>query len=139
MVMMNLKKNISFASLLILISLVLGCDSLAKQQAYQDIDVNQAAELIKTKPVLILDIRTPEEYREVHIKDSVLIPLQDLEKEYVKISDHIHNPVLIYCRSGNRSVTATHILLSKGFNNLYNMKGGIKEWIKHQFPVETRP
>ena len=134
--MMNLKKNNYLFALIIFFGLVLSCSSKADQQGYQNIDVNQAAELINTKPVLILDVRTPEEYREGHIKGSVLIPVQDLENQYTKISDHIHNPVLIYCRSGNRSVTASNILVSKGFKNLYHMKGGIKDWSKHQLPLE---
>ncbi len=133
---MNLNKNNYLFVLMILFSLVLSCSSKAEQQEYQNIDVNEAAELIRTKPVLILDVRTPEEYREGHIKGSILIPVQDLEKEYTKISDHIHNPVLIYCRSGNRSVTASNILVSKGFKNLYHMKGGIKDWVKHRMPLE---
>ncbi len=137
--MTDLKKNKFLFVLLIFTGFVLGCSNMAEQKGYQDIDVNQAVELIRKKPVLILDVRTPEEYREAHIKDSVLIPVQELEKEYARITEYLHTPVLIYCRSGNRSVTASHILLSRGFNNLYNMKGGIKEWIKHQLPVETLP
>lgn len=116
--------------------LVLGCSTLMEDQGYRNLDAAQAAELIKQEPVLILDVRTPEEYREGHIKGSVLIPVQELEKRVGEISDHFQKPVLVYCRSGNRSVTASKILIANGFHDLYHMKGGIKDWIRHELPVE---
>lgn len=137
--MTNLKKNKYLLSFLVVAGLVLGCSATVEDQGYRNIDAAQAAALIKQGPVLILDVRTPGEYREGHIKGSVLIPVQELEREYTKISEHLQKPVLIYCRSGNRSVTASNILMSKGFHDLYHMKGGIKDWIKHQLPVEKSP
>jgi rhodanese-related sulfurtransferase len=65
--------------------------------------------------------------------------VQELEREYTKISGHLQKPVLVYCRSGNRSVTASKILMAKGFHNLYNMKSGIKDWVRHQLPLEKSP
>jgi len=137
--MTNLKKHKILLSFLIIAGLVLGCSAAVEDQGYRNLDAAQAAELIKQEPVLILDVRTPEEYKEGHIKGSVLIPVQGLEREYVKISDHSQKPVLIYCRSGNRSVTASKILISKGFHDLYHMKGGIKDWVRHQLPLEKTP
>lgn len=138
-VMANLKKNKYLLFFLVVAGFVLGCDAAMEDQGYRNIDAAQAAELIKREPVLILDVRTPEEYREGHIKGSVLIPVQELDREYVKISDHLQKPVLIYCRSGNRSVTASNILVSKGFRHLYHMKGGIKSWINQGLPLEKSP
>lgn len=137
--MTNLKKHKILFSFLIIAGLVLGCSAAVEDQGYRNLDAAQAAELIKQGPVLILDVRTPEEYREGHIKGSVLIPVQELEREYTKISDYFQKPVLIYCRSGNRSVTASKILISKGFHDLYHMKGGIKDWVRHQLPLEKTP
>lgn len=134
--MMNLKKNKYLLFFLMIAGLVLSCSAMVEEQGYRNIDAAQAAELIKQEQVLILDVRTPEEYREGHIKGSVLIPVQELEREYTRISDFLQKPVLVYCRSGNRSVTASNILMSKGFHHLYHIKGGIKDWIRHQLPVE---
>lgn len=137
--MMNLKKNQYLLFFLVLAGLVLGYSATVEDPGYRNIDAIQAAELIKQVPVLILDVRTPEEYREGHIHGSVLIPVQELEKRVGEISDHLQKPVLVYCRSGNRSVTASKILIANGFHDLYHMKGGIKSWIKHQLPVEKSP
>nr|NJM04427.1 rhodanese-like domain-containing protein [Desulfobacula sp.] len=137
--MTNVKKNKILFFFLAVAGLVIGCSAAVEDQGYQDIDAIQAAGLIKQEPVLILDVRTPEEYREGHIKGSVLIPVQELDREYTKISNHLQTPVLVYCRSGNRSVTASKILVSKGFRCLYHMKGGIKDWIRHGLPLEKSP
>ncbi|MBU1342293.1 MAG: rhodanese-like domain-containing protein, partial [Proteobacteria bacterium] len=96
-------------------------------------------ELIKNKQTLILDVRTLGEYTQGHIKNSFLIPVQVLTTEHIKIMDHKDNPILIYCRSGNRSVTASNILTKNGFKKLYNLKGGIKDWIKNGLPIEKQP
>jgi rhodanese-related sulfurtransferase len=137
--MVNLKKNKYLVALVVFIGFLAGCSSAVEDQGYRNLDAAQAAELIKQEPVLILDVRTTEEYREGHIKDSVLIPVQELEKRVGEISGHLQKPVLVYCRSGNRSVTASKILISKGFQHLYHMKGGIKDWIRHGLPLEKSP
>jgi rhodanese-related sulfurtransferase len=137
--MITLKKNKILFFFLAVAGLVLGCSATVEDQGYRDIDAAQAADLIKQGPVLILDVRILEEYREGHIKGSVLIPVQELEKRIGEISDHLQKPVLVYCRSGNRSVTASKILISKGFQHLYHMKGGIKDWVRHQLPLEKTP
>ncbi len=92
--------------------------------------------MITSPNVLLLDVRTQGEYRAGHIKNSVLIPVQVLAAEHEKINGHKTEQIIIYCRSGNRSVTASNILLGKGFKNIYNLKGGIKDWVKNGFPIE---
>ena len=87
--------------------------------------------------VLILDVRTPAEYAQAHIANSVLIPVQVLHTEYTRLNGYEDKKILIYCRSGNRSVTASTILIKNGFSRLYNLQSGIKDWIKHQYPVQT--
>lgn len=125
--------------LLALLGFVVSCGNAGEREGLKNLDALKAADLIKQESVLILDVRTPAEYREAHIKDSILIPLQELETGYTKISEHANRPVLIYCRSGNRSVAAANILISKGFTDLYHLKGGINDWIKKQLPVVTSP
>ena len=74
--------------------------------------------------VTLLDVRTIEEYKEGHLRDATLIPVQALEKNLGMLKQDKGKKIIIYCRSGNRSVTASRILEKNGFTPLY-VKGGI--------------
>ncbi|MCX7760246.1 MAG: rhodanese-like domain-containing protein [Hydrogenothermaceae bacterium] len=93
----------------------------------------------KEKGILILDVRTPQEYREDgHISGSILIPIQILP-QYIKELDKFRDKkILVYCRSGNRSIVASKFLEQNSFKYVYNLKGGIIEWKKSNLPVEYK-
>ncbi|MDU3352001.1 MAG: rhodanese-like domain-containing protein, partial [Clostridium sp.] len=77
--------------------------------------------------VIILDVRSEEEYNSGHIENSILIPIDKLEEEAENILNDKNKKILVYCRSGNRSKKASNILLEKGYTNVYDF-GGIKDW-----------
>ncbi|WP_312198388.1 rhodanese-like domain-containing protein [Anaerospora hongkongensis] len=79
----------------------------------------------------ILDVRTTEEYKEGHVPGATLIPLNQLGRRFREIPRD--RDVYIMCRSGTRSAEATVWLLKKGFDNVYNISGGMLKW---QGPVE---
>jgi len=85
---------------------------------------------------LLLDVRTQQEYDQSHLQDSILIPVQELAARINEIEDYKDKPVYVYCRSGNRSMSAISILEDQGFTDLYNMKGGITSWINQGLPVQ---
>jgi rhodanese-related sulfurtransferase len=121
---------------LFITSFLSSCSNANEIKTFLDINSKEAFELIQNKEVLILDVRTPGEYAQGHIKNSILIPVQVLSTDYKKILDYRKKTIFIYCRSGNRSVVASNILISNGFENLYNLKNGIKEWVKQGFAIE---
>jgi len=88
----------------------------------------EAEEVIDNETdVIILDVRTQDEYNSGHIKDSILIPVDDLEKNAEAKLEDKNKKILIYCRSGNRSNTAAKILASMGYTQVYDF-GGINSW-----------
>jgi len=117
----------------------LTCSTAGEKRAYQDVGAKQAFDLTQDTKTLILDVRTPGEFAAGHIKNSVLIPVQILKTDMAKIIEYKENPVLVYCRSGNRSVTASNILNSNGFKDLYNLKGGIKDWVRNGYSIQKLP
>lgn len=90
---------------------------------------------IKADSVQLLDVRTPQEYAEGHIDGALNINVQSddfqrvVEKELTKDST-----ILVYCRSGRRSMDAAEILNKLGYK-VVNLKGGIIEWKEDGFPV----
>ncbi len=77
--------------------------------------------------VVLLDVRTPQEYSVAHIPNSLLIPLDLIEREAeIRITDK-NAPIFVYCRSGRRSVEASAALIRLGYTQVYNL-GGINDW-----------
>ena len=66
---------------------------------------------------LIVDVRTQEEYDEGHIEGALLLPVKELEDRLNELPKD--KPIIVYCRSGNRSRTAAEILINNGFTKVY--------------------
>ena len=105
------------------------------QTEVNNISPKQAKELMdKAKDVFVLDVRTEEEFKEVHIKDAHLIPIKELEQNINKIPKD--KKVIVHCAAGKRSARACEILKNKGLKELYNLAGGISKWQAEGYPVE---
>ena len=82
--------------------------------------------MLKTdKEMLLIDVRSPQEYKESHLDGAINLPLYDIEQkaqEQIKSKD---THIIIYCQSGSRSRRAMQILRQEGYENLYEIKGGL--------------
>lgn len=74
----------------------------------------------------LLDVRQPKEYESEHIPGAKLIPLGELEDRRGELDPQM--PTIVYCAIGGRSRVAAQMLAGKGFQDVYNMSGGIKAW-----------
>jgi rhodanese-related sulfurtransferase/rubrerythrin len=74
----------------------------------------------------LLDVRQPGEYESEHIPGAKLIPLPGLKDGSVELNSQ--KPVIVYCASGGRSLAAAQLLSGLGFDEIYNLQGGIKAW-----------
>jgi rhodanese-related sulfurtransferase len=106
---------------------------------YEDISVKKAYDILLTDAnITLLDVRTKEEINtDGKIKNSILIPVQILERNINKLQQFKKTKIFIYCRSGNRSITASRILSNNGFKS-YNIVGGIKEWKKANLTLDLQ-
>lgn len=95
---------------------------------FMELSAKEAAKLIAEKKPLILDVRTPNEYYGGHLKGAKLIPLQQLDARISELQKYRERPILVYCRSGNRSTVASQILIKEGFKKIYNLRPGIRGW-----------
>jgi len=106
-----------------------------RQASYREVSSKDAAELINSEQPIILDVRTPQEYQRGHLPNSVLIPVQQLQQRYRELGSDHNREVLIYCATGNRSTVASKILIDSGFKHIVNMRGGIYDWSRKNYPV----
>ncbi len=101
-----------------------------------EVDVAQAATL-RDQGALVLDVREPEEWADYHIPGATLIPLGQLAARVDEVPRD--RPVLVYCRSGNRSQEGRDILLRAGFTQVTSLRGGIKAWAAAGLPTVSGP
>ena len=106
-----------------------------RQASYREVTSREAADLIKNEGPIVLDVRTPNEYNRGHLHNSLLIPVQELQSRYKELGNHKEREILIYCATGNRSTVASKILIDSGFKHIVNMRGGIYDWHKNNYPV----
>lgn len=113
--------------------------SASSADGWEDITVYQAWNMIQNGSIVLLDVRTLEEYWNERIQGAKLFPVQYMENYFLTricLSIYWNSPVIVYCRTGHRSLNAVKILIDYGFNGeLYNMLGGITAWKEAGFPV----
>ena len=87
--------------------------------------------------VLLLDVRTPDDYNgeQGHIAGSMLIPLEELEQRIDELSDYLEKPVITICRTDRKSEKAAQLLAQKGFADVHVARMGMTDWIKNNYPV----
>lgn len=108
-------------------------------QVIEDITLREANSLIKnnkdSEKFVIIDLRTPEEYIGGHVEDAENLDyysntfqnqLEELDKD---------ETYLIYCQSGRRSTATLEVMKELGFNEVYNLTGGISRWQAEGLPV----
>jgi rhodanese-related sulfurtransferase len=102
---------------------------IKRETSFLTISVSEAHELIMNSTGLfILDVRTQEEFNDGHIEGAYLIPHTEIQSRVAELPINTSDPILVYCRSGGRSAEASQTLIDLGFQNIFNMDGGILDW-----------
>ena len=140
---LNFRKVLIFTCLVFLFpTLALIPIETVKAQTYTDISVQTAYEMINNHTqypnLFILDVREQYEYDESHLHNAILIPLGDIDSRINELEPYKGTEILVYCRTGGRSRVASENLADNhNFTKIYNMLGGITDWIDAGYPVWT--
>ena len=115
------------------VALLAGCSS--SNEVTKKVDPVEFSEVIAQPGVIILDVRTPEEFNAGHIANAININIadSDFSSEVSKLDKNA--TVAVYCRSANRSAVATNEMAELGFTDMYDMQGGIIDWEAAGGPV----
>jgi rhodanese-related sulfurtransferase len=87
---------------------------------------------------LVLDVREAQEYGSGHIKQSMHIPMSKLKTRIDELDKYKNRKILAYCRSGSRSNYACKLLKKSGFDQVYNLSGGIMGWSSANLPLTRK-
>ena len=103
----------------------------------QTISVNQLAENQRKRPVELIDVRTPVEFREIHAKIARNVPLDSLVPKAVMNARKatVDEPLYVICKSGSRSSTAVQKFIDAGFDNAVSVQGGTIAWEAAGLPI----
>ena len=91
------------------------------------ITATEAQKLLDDKQYVFLDVRTDSEHMNAHIPGSKHVPLNTISENNKDLFEIKNKKIIAYCRSGNRSLTATKMLSTYGFE-VKNMSGGMMRW-----------
>jgi rhodanese-related sulfurtransferase len=96
----------------------------------------EATRLMNQSNTLVLDIRDDKDFAAGHLPRARHIPLKALEGRVAEIQKFKEKPVLVTCRTGNRSASAVRALQRLGFTQVFQLKGGLAAWEQASLPVE---
>ena len=131
-----MRQILLFAALAASLALLAGCtlsktkkdaEDMSDKVAYHKISAEEAYEMMASQKVMVVDVRTREEYDGGHIENAVLVPNESIGSEMPEALPDKEATLLIYCRSGRRSKDAAEKLLKLGYQNVYDF-GGVIDW-----------
>jgi len=102
----------------------------------KEVDNAGALQLINHKNALVLDVREEAEFSTGHIRGAKLITLLKLKDRVGELERYRDQPIVVVCRSGNRSATASALLGNREFRQVYSLAGGMMAWQKADLPLE---
>ena len=95
----------------------------------------EATRVMNHEDALMLDVRENNEFVGGHILDSMHIPLSSLRSRVDELDKFRERPIIVSCRSGQRSGTACVMLKKHGFENVFNLRGGVLAWQNDNLPL----
>lgn len=102
----------------------------------KDLSPQEILEQIQQNPkVVILDVRTPWEYRADHIESATSYPLG--QEPAIAQDFSPDDPIILICKSGHRSQAAANTLMKLGFRHLSHLQGGMDRWKREGFPTKS--
>ncbi|WP_019583933.1 rhodanese-like domain-containing protein [Thioalkalivibrio sp. ALE16] len=125
-------------ALLAVIGMILFVELRRLNRKYRSLSPAEAVRVINQDDALVLDVREDSEVAAGRIGGAKHIPLGSLKKRMGDIEKYKDKPVVVYCRSGNRSASAAQQLTAAGFQDVVNLQGGIQAWQSANMPVKKK-
>ncbi len=86
---------------------------------------------------VIVDVRDPHEYIKGHIENSINLPLGKFSEKISTLEKNKNHPIIVVCQTGTRSVPACKTLTKAGFEQVFNITGGMQSWEDSKLPIKV--
>lgn len=107
-------------------------------RGYQSVPPAEATRLINHSDAVVIDVREDNEYQQGHIVNSVHIPLGYFKDRMNELDKHRSKPIIVGCRSGHRSGHACAMLKKAGYEQVFNLSGGVMAWQNANLPLTKK-
>lgn len=120
----------SILKYILLVAFTIFSCSLINNESINQMNSDELIEFIELNDAILVDVRTEDEYNSGYIENSLNIDY--FSNEFSVNADKLdkNTPIILYCRSGNRSSMSANKISKLGFKEIYNLEGGILEWIE---------
>ncbi len=124
-----------FGALVIILGLLARNVLVPKLSGIKDVGANEAIRMLNDDKTVVVDVRLDAEFRSGHILNALNIPVGLLESRIRELEKHKSAQLIVNCQTGNRSRSAAQILRKHGFQNVFNLAGGMTAWNGANLPV----
>ncbi len=127
-----------FLALVVILGLLAGNTFSSRLRGYRTVTPQEATQLINREDAVVVDVREDSEYHGGHIINALHIPLGHVQQRVGELEKHKDKPIIVGCRSGQRSARACGVLKKAGFDNVYNLGGGVLAWQNAGLPLSKK-
>lgn len=125
-----------FLALVVVLALLVMGPAFQLLHGVKTVNVWDAVQLINHESAVVIDVSEQPEFKTGHIPNAMNIPLASLTGRVKELEKHKNKPIVLTCRSGNRSGRGAVTLRKHGFEKVYALSGGITAWQRDNLPVE---
>ena len=125
-----------FVALVVVLFLLVAAPLNQAIHGVRSVPVSQAVRMVNHDSALIIDVREPDEFRSGHIPNAINIPLGSLRSRMGEIEKFRDRPLVISCRTSQRSAKAAMTLRRHDFRSVHILAGGILAWQSENLPTE---
>jgi len=112
--------------------------NLATGGGKNSIDPQKATMMINRDDAVVVDVRPIADFTQGHIVNAVNIPINGFANQLSRLEKHKEKPIIVSCRSGNQSQLACRQLRKAGFEQVYNLRGGVMAWQSSNLPISKK-
>ncbi|HEY5682667.1 MAG TPA: rhodanese-like domain-containing protein [Sulfuricaulis sp.] len=125
-----------FVALGVILFLLLSGPISQQMYGIKNANAAQTVQLLNRENGVVVDVCEPKEFSAGHIPNAVNLPLSPLKNRLPDLQKYKDKPIIVSCRSGNRSLKGAVILRKHGFATVYTLAGGLLGWERDNLPVE---
>jgi rhodanese-related sulfurtransferase len=127
-----------FLALVVIVAMLALDPILRRSSGAMSVSAAELPRLINHESAVVVDVGEPGEFRSGHIPDAINLPLNQLADNLKRLEKYRNKkvPIVLSCRTGNRSTRAATILRRNQFEKVYTLSGGVAAWDKENFPIQ---
>lgn len=125
-----------FAALAVILFLLVAGPVSQRMYGIRNANTAQTVQLLNREKAVIVDVREPKEFSASHIPNAINLPLSSLKDRWRELEKYKDRPLVVSCRSGNRSLKGAVALRKHGFTTVYNLSGGLLAWERDNLPTQ---